>query len=249
MSNPAKLLHEQLNNWDGSPSKTASAARDLNNGEGWATIRVAMQLLLDTEELMDRVEQDGPDLSTQRKYLKTWTAMVIAHPDGWNSAGNHSISRTALDALSMTATVLDTYVPKFEAGGDEKLRQFLEVIDQKLGRDDSCLAQHAKRVVAHIRKLLIDWEMFGEFRIVDALGDLKRILDALAELKPEDPFWRNAAKATWAWFKKDLATALAAGIAVNALTSGAAEVSEIVSSEMAALTASDTQSGDGSELE
>lgn len=249
MSNPAKLLHEQLEKWKNFPTKDARSVRGLNSGDGWPSTRVAMQLLLDTEELMDRVEGDGIDLSTQRKYLNTWTAMVIAYPEGWNSSGHHSIDQNSLDALSMTATYLDTYVPKFESGGDENLRQFLEVINRKLKEDDSYLAQHAKRVVAHLMKLLIEWEVFGEFRIVDALADLQRILDALAELKPEDPFWRNAAKATWAWFKKDLATALAAGIAVNALTSGAADVSEIVSSEMAALTASDVQSGDGSELE
>lgn len=206
-----------------------------------------MRLLLDTEELLDRVEQDGTNLSTQRKYMRAWTAMVIAHPDGWKTNGNHSIDQNALDALSMTATILETYVPRFEPGGDEQLGNFLTTIDRKLNGDDSYLAQHAKRVVAHVQKLLIDWEVLGEFRIVDALADLQRILDALAEQKTKDPFWKGASRSAWAWFKKDFATALAAGVAVNALTAGSVDVPEIVRSEMAAL--AHPESDDDSVLE
>ena len=185
---------------------------------------------------MRRAKEDSRPLAAAEEYVNTWTAMVIAYPDGWNTHGAHSIKKPAMDVLRSTADTLDYYVPTFESQGPDHLGNFLTILEERLKGDDSYLAQHAKRIIAHLRKLLVDWDLFGEFRIADALFDLQRILDALADQQPKDPFWQRARAGAWAWFKKDVVLAITTATAINVLTAGAADVKELVQDEMREIT-------------
>jgi len=229
MANPAELLHELLLSWKVSGNVNAAEARKIQ-GEGWGSSRRAARLLDQVVELLRRSKEDGLPQPIAENHVGVWSAMVFAYPYGWNNNGKDSLNAAALNVLGQTAATLRIYVPTFEEGGPDHLDAFLRAVESHLDGDTSYVAMHAKRVCAHLKKLLADVEAYGEFRIVDAMSDLQRILDELAETKPDDPFWKRAATATWSWFKEDVGLVMITGMTVAALTSATTDGLELVES-------------------
>lgn len=227
MANPAELLHELLLSWKVSGNDNAAEARKIQK-EGWGSSRRAARLLDQVVELLRRSKEDGVPQPIAEKHVGAWSAMVFAYPFGWQNNGKDNLDAAALNVLGQTAVTLCMYVPTFEEKGPEHLDAFLRAVEKHLGEDNSYVSMHAKRVCAHLKKLLADVEAYGEFRIVDALNDLQRILDELADTRPDDPFWQKASQAAWSWFKKDVMLTAITGIAVGALTTGASYGHEIV---------------------
>lgn len=228
MTDPANLLHTQLLAWKVKSNDTCGHIRSLDKGLGWPSQRRAAQLLLDVEELLRRLKEDGKPQLAAEKHLNRWTMMVFGYPSGWSAHGKDNLHGDSLDVLLSLSGTLDMYVPTFEPEGSDNLGTFLDAIEHQLSSDSSYLADHARRVIGHLRKLLIDWETYGEFRIADAMKDLDRILAELAKHRPEEPFWRKASAATWAWFKRDVVIIGLAGSTYLALTTGAEAGMEIV---------------------
>jgi hypothetical protein len=227
MANPAELLHELLLSWKVSGNDNATAARKIQR-EGWGSSRRAANLLDQVIELLRRAKEDGYPQPIAESHIGVWSAMVFAYPYGWSNSGKDNLDVPALNVLGQTAATLRMYVPTFEEKGPEHLDAFLRAVENHHEEDNSNVSKHAKRVCAHLKKLLGDVEGYGEFRIVDALNDLQRILDELADTRPDDPFWQKASRAAWSWFKKDVILTAITGIAVGALTAGASYGHEIV---------------------
>lgn len=248
MANPAELLHAQLRQWRGPANVAAQNARNVPSFKGWADHRRAVMLLKDIEDLLTIAETDhGLNMSHARRHFDRWTQMVFAFPNGWASAGNHSIDSASLEQLEATATTLDMVVPKFVENGADSFSTFLDIVRAKIDGEDEFFREHANRVINHLQGLLNDWEHLGEFRIVDAIRDLTLILNELEKRKPDDPFIKQASTAVWGFFRKDIAAAMIAGIALAALPQPE-EVLQLVSSQVREITSgSDATDETGSE--
>ncbi|MCJ7859232.1 hypothetical protein [Corynebacterium kalidii] len=242
MADPAKLLYDQLNSWKVKNNETTATIRSLNTKNGWEQQRLAAQRLLDVEELLHRLRDDGSPMLAAERHLSRWTQMVFGYPKGWTTNGADNLHADSLDVLLTASGTFSIYIPKFEKTGPSDLDNFLDAILAHLKDDSTYLADHARRIIAHLKKLLVDWQALGEFRITDAVKDLERILDELAKKEPQDPFWRRARDATWAWFKKDVMLGAITGATIVALQSGAQSGAEIVQEHVQHQLSSSTQS-------
>lgn len=217
----------------------AQNARNVPSSSGWADHRRAVMLLKDIEDLLTIAETDhGLNMSHARRHFDRWTQMVFAFPNGWTSAGNHSIDVASLEQLEATATTLQAVVPTFIEGGAEGFASFLDVVHDRvdaLCEEGEFLRIHAHRLLNHLNGLLEDRKHLGEFRITDAIDDLLFIVEQLKKQAPEDPFLQRATTTVWGFFKRNVALAFIASVPLAALPSGD-EVLEIVATQVHEIT-------------
>lgn len=250
MANPAELLHAQLVRWNGPNNVAAWNTRNVGTGDGWDDHRRAVGWLDDLDKLLTIAETDYDlNMGPARRHYYRWVQMVFAYPNGWNTAGQHSIDATALEQLEATAATLQTIVPAFIDGGPEGFASFLDVLRARV--DDICgegefLRKHAHRIINHLHGLLNDREHLEEFRITNAIDDLMLIIEELKKQRPEDPFLKRAATWTWTFFKKNVAVVYVSGIAITALPN-ADEVLEFVAREVHAITAGEEHAADAAD--
>lgn len=245
MANPAELLHAQLTKWNGPENVAARNTRGIPASQGWEDHRRAVMLLKDIEELLTIAEKNqGLNMSHARRHFDRWTQMVFAYPYGWSSSGQHSIDAASLEQLEATATTLQMVVPEFVDGGPEGFAGFLDAVRDRVDAlcdEGEFLRIHAHRIINHLHGLLDARKYMGEFRIANAINDLNFITEELKKKSPKDPFLQQAATNVWSFFKKNIAVAYIAGVAITALPEPD-EVLELVATQVREITSDSDES-------
>ncbi|MDK8586599.1 hypothetical protein QP904_08965, partial [Corynebacterium kefirresidentii] len=144
---------------------------------------------------------------------------------------------------ALQAALLDFVIPKFEEGSSEKFSNFLEVLLHRVSALDEShrfLREHSIRIIQHLRGCLEDLDLYGEFKIIDALHELKYILEALEEAAdaPEDKkFYQKAQEGAWGFFKKSTGSVVLAGtiLASSAVEQAGEDLYELVKEELPAI--------------
>lgn len=263
MANPAELLHRQLLGWADSTTNTAKEARRLSRqtsendiqfkkrtAQIWADHRLAVTRLNQVVEAIEVAKREGVPVRVYEQFIPKWTEAIFAYPHGWDERTQPGILKVPLDQLESVAALLDFVIPKFEEGSSEKFSNFLEVLLHRVSALDEShrfLREHSIRIIQHLRGCLEDLDLYGEFKIIDALHELKYILDALEEAAstPEDKkFYQKAREGAWAFFKKTSGSVVLSGtlLASSALTQAGEDLYELVKEELPAISSSNTDS-------
>lgn len=256
MANPAELLHRQLLGWTDGRTKTAKEARNFNkqNGENnsqfqsrtaqiWADHRLAVTRLNQVVEAIEVAKREGVPVTVYDQFIPQWTEAIFAYPHGWAERSEPGILKAPLDQLEGVAALLDFVIPKFEEGSSEKFSNFLEVLLHRVSALDEShrfLREHSIRIIQHLRGCLEDLDLYGEFKIIDALHELKYILEALEEAAdaPEDKkFYQKAREGAWGFFKKSTGSVVLAGtiLASSAVEQAGEDLYELVKEELPAI--------------
>lgn len=263
MANPAELLHKQLSGWADSTTKTAKEARklDVQNGENssqfqsrtaqiWADHRLAVTRLNQVVESIEVAKREGVPVNVYEQFIPQWTEAIFAYPHGWKERSQPGILKVPLDQLESVAALLDFVIPKFKEGSSEKFSHFLDVLLHRVSTLDEThrfLREHSIRIIQHLRGCLEDLDLYGEFKIIDALHELKYILEALEEAAdtPEDKkFYQKAQEGAWGFFKKSTGSVVLAGtiLASSAVEQAGEDLYELVKEELPAISSSNEES-------
>lgn len=216
MANPAEILFNQLTEWSDKKTEAAATKRGLQkdgqNSDAWKKHRIAIQHLLNIEEVLQWAKADGKDVSVYEEHLPLWTAQIFAFPNGWFDGNSFSITKVSMNQLRGAKLQMDYLIPEFKPAGQEGFESFIKVAAFKvsqLGDEHEDLKNHALKILRHLKGCLDDIEIFGEFNIVNALSELKTILFALEKVADtEDNFFKNAKDGVWSFFKQGSAAAL-----------------------------------------
>lgn len=250
MPNPAELLHAQLTTWSNGHQQTVIDSRGLDNSktkaEVWSKHRIAIKLLSDVEEALQTAAVQGYDVEVFQKYIPQWTEAVFAFPGGWNTYQSPAVLAAPMDQLKSASSLLSAMIPSLEpSGGKEHFSDFLSALAynvKQLDEQHKFLKEHSLRIIRHLEGCLKDVETFGEFRITNALEDLRLLLDALDEAaNGTNPFFKNAKTGVWSFFTQSGRLALVgAGIVAGAVldSAGADFYEEIVKPEFSNVTKS-----------
>lgn len=262
MANPAELLHKQLSGWADSTTKTAKEARRLvrQNGENiskfrsrtaqiWADHRLAVTRLNQVVESIEIAKREGVPVTVYEQFIPQWTEAIFAFPHGWSERDQPGILKVPLDQLESVAALLNFVIPKFEEGSSEKFSNFLEVLLHRVSTLDEThrfLREHSIRIIQHLRGCLEDLDLYGEFKIIDALHELKYILEALEEAAdtPEDKkFYQKAREGAWGFFKKSTGAVVLTGsiLASSSLEQAGEDLYELVKEELPAISSSNEE--------
>ncbi len=218
MANSAQLLFETLTAWSNADGAAPKTRRNLESWDGWEREIAAVQLLIDLRSQMDSLESEGKSsFDPWRKFYPQWTTAVFAYPEGWQKSG-HGINQTALDQLHGLAVHLKTLVPELDPNQKDDFRSFLEAVENRLENAPDLIKLHALKIVRHLKSVLDEWEILGDFRIVNAMRDLQDIIDALADAEPdEDGFWCKARGWSEAFFTNPYVAGVTCGYITAAL--------------------------------
>lgn len=263
MANPAELLHRQLLGWTDGRTKTAKEARNFNkqNGENnsqfqsrtaqiWADHRLAVTRLNQVVEAIEVAKREGVPVTVYDQFIPQWTKAIFAYPHGWAERSEPGILKAPLDQLEGVAALLDFVIPKFEEGSSEKFSNFLEVLLYRVSALDEShrfLREHSIRIIQHLRGCLEDLDLYGEFKIIDALHELKYILEALeeaADTQEDKKFYQKAREGAWGFFKKSTGSVVLAGtiLASSSLEQAGEDLYELVKEELPAISSSNEES-------
>lgn len=218
MANSAQLLFETLTAWSNADGATPKTKRNLGSWDGWEKQINAVQLLIDLKSQMDSLEAEGrTTFAPWSKFYVQWTTSVFAYPHGWDSSGD-GINQTALDQLHGLAVHMKGFVPELDPSKKDDFHKFLDAVEQQLDEAPDALKRHALKVVRHLKSVLDDWEVLGDFRIANAMSDLQDIIDVLSEQESaSDGFWHTARDWSSAFFTNPYVAGVTCGYITAAL--------------------------------
>ena len=109
------------------------------------------------------------------------------------------------------------------------------------------MREHSIRIIQHLRGCLEDLDLYGEFKIIDALHELKYILEALeeaADTQEDKKFYQKAREGAWGFFKKSTGSVVLAGtiLASSSLEQAGEDLYELVKEELPAISSSNEES-------
>lgn len=118
MTNPAALLHTQLESWRVPQGEAPRDIRVEALGSDENVVReaqIAMIHLQNIAELLTSMEQDGRRTRSFREMLPRWQKWVLTYPDSWvHASGSLAMnSQHALDVLENLADAFDQSLPVY----------------------------------------------------------------------------------------------------------------------------------------
>ncbi|MFJ7289868.1 hypothetical protein ACIQUC_16265 [Curtobacterium sp. NPDC098951] len=206
--NPAQRLLEFLTRAkeaSRSGTQTQRDARDIESDDGLERQVLALQDLLALRMGIDELERKGRRVAVYRRYLREWTELVLAYPDGWTNGVNPDLffPESTLDHLESLAGWFeqDALIPdeKSQMELTDFLRQVEDLIEQ-----DATLGQQVKdylhKLVREMQAALADEKVFDRFDFVEAGQRLAAALHLAANLSTDDEArktWRGWAQNLW----------------------------------------------------
>lgn len=185
MGNSAAELHLIFEKWksvaDG--RTTAFVSRGLHDGNKDRSDAAfdehlrAMRLLAECQTFVNELESSGRDVTTFRRTLRLWAAVVMHYPYNWQAAGEAAatLNQHGLDTLSALSLVMETRGPVLLDDAQRQLRALLDDVTTLLKEDQTLsadLRSHVYLVVQMLNRYLDDVEMYGQADIKEALRDL-----------------------------------------------------------------------------
>ena len=180
--NPASNLYEIFLQWRthyetlSYPNQEVADSRRLQtfsegNRSAWALQRQAVRCLDGIEAIINRMDEEGDDVSSEKAYFVEWCDAVFAFPDGWKTKG-HGVSEQALASLGMFRNSAKRFVP--DAGPDflKELRALLEDEPSLTPPADrpypAELYDYFTRVKFHLKDCIDNYEVTNSFDLYRA---------------------------------------------------------------------------------
>lgn len=190
MSNPAALLLSQLQDWRPGSNESAEGVRGtMSEPELLVRHEIAMSHIGAIRELLATVESlRGHSMRVYRDQLPVWTRMVLSHPHGWASA-EARFEREPLILLETLVPQLDGLIPEITEERrqtiESALTEFIDLLstDQTVSPD---LRAYLASLLAHIRQVLTEYEIRGDFDLLRAIALLRTAVDMAAESSQSD---------------------------------------------------------------
>jgi hypothetical protein len=202
-------------------------ARGLEEAAGMDAQLQAAGDLLALRRGLDELEAKGRPVSVYRKYLREWTDMVMAYPDGWETAVNPDTTypSSTLDHLFSLAGWFeqDARLPNEES--QQELREFLGNVEGLIEGDETIswdLKNYLYRLVHEMQTALRDEQVFKRFDFEDAGRRLWTALHTASNMSGTEQTkkqWRDFADRLW-WPTVAGALGSAPSIIAGVLTAG-----------------------------
>jgi hypothetical protein len=211
MKNPAALLLQQLREWT-PPSDNESHWQSRSISANWDEMRLAVDHLNAIDQLLNQMEKTEGETRVWRKNYPRWAQMVFAYHHGWSyREAKQDFSEEALDHLATLSRALKTIVPEADTTQFDKVRSFIDNIDNLLSEETSIpgeLRMHLNDVLDHARWCLDNYEIIGDFKLQEALERLAVAVMRGAWHSDSKEKWRDTFT-TWVWpFVVNIASAL-----------------------------------------
>lgn len=133
MSNPAALLHDQLQRWAVPKGKSFIAIRRIAEGSDEQVMvetQRAMMHLANIEELLAGMEAANRRVGAYKTAVSRWREWVMAFPSSWihEQSSNEFVRDSDLHLLEALADALDQTQPVFAEGDRSAIRATLDDI-------------------------------------------------------------------------------------------------------------------------
>lgn len=210
MANPAALLLAQFEAWDTTGTQHTPATRRGFSNDISETLRrheIAMTHIAETRELLDAVETAGIfPVDEYRSELATWTTWVLSYPDGWQPQmpgrmppNFGAFNNTSMRLLRTLVAQLDRLVPTFEEDQRQSFADHIDDLVSTLKGDPSVrgsLAEYMLSLIIHMKHVLAEYDLRGDFALSRALLLLKGTVFTAADVSTHEP-----SKPKWEWLK------------------------------------------------
>lgn len=206
--NPAQSLYDYLlQTKEGvrTNNRTVGTARELDDDNGMERQLRAVSDLLAVRRGIDELEADGLPVATYRKYISSWTNMVMSYPEGWSAPVSHvnAYPASILDHLNTLAGWFATRRPMPSDKSQAELRDFLDEVQDLLEDDDSISAElrvYLGRLIREMHDALDDEEVLERFDFDEAGRRLWTALFAASAQTTDDEKrsrWQDMAGKLW----------------------------------------------------
>lgn len=195
MSNPARLLLTQFEQWKvGSTSTTSAQQRGIDGPftDEWGSLRRAFGHIAAIERLLDELAANGAIVTVYRKYLNAWTAAAATYPRGWDAQSKGEMLEVYLEHLSTLADRLDEFVPTLDDGGLESISKLVQDAAQLLSEDPSIprdLRDHLTGVLLHTKRCVDEYDLLGDYEVARAVDELIATIGRSAHQSSESNRW------------------------------------------------------------
>lgn len=233
--NPALALHGIFADWRdrqeaSGQTKAPFHAREFHSSPDQAlkTHRQAMRLLGAIEMHVTRLDRAGRPQRVARKYLSSWTQIILAFPLNWqgNASAEETVPDASLDALEQFAEIIDASgllaseedVRGLSGGITEALRLLRE--DNSLSDD---LRYYVSVLLQEVRIVLENEYLQDGFDFKQAQARLRVAMEAAAGQSNTPERWREVIKTYLVPVFTGIGTNLAvsgSGVALRALGVG-----------------------------
>lgn len=207
VANPAELLLARLESWNTQDTRQPPGDRRQFGSDRTAALRlheIALSYITAIRELLDTAERSQLfPVGDYRAELLAWTEMVLAYPAGWFSERDAQPSNYgAFDphSLRLLRTLGPQLRPLLPAWTEEQRNGFADGVAELVEtlRDDPTikgeLANYLLNLVLHIRHVLAEYDLRGDFDLTRAVFLLKASVDTAADSSTDDeskPRWQR----------------------------------------------------------
>jgi hypothetical protein len=192
VANPAELLYNNLVQWNPpnlSTQTTPENQRQLrtNRDHALRMHEIALGYIAQIRELLDTLDQlTGIDVDEYRRELPNWTAVVLAYPNGWNAA--EQFNDTSMRFLKTLGPMLRGLVPTYSDEDIAEIAEGLNELLQLLSKEKTLskeLAIYLLNLINHIRWVLHDYHLRGDFEVARAVTLLRDSLGTASEFSTD----------------------------------------------------------------
>jgi len=200
MANPAELLHDALLRWNLAPDNrpqvhvsqkpTPAKHRQLTTNHDYALREheITLGYIAEIRELLDTYEYvTGTNADEFRRELPNWTAMVLSYDNGWGQV--KLFDDNSLRWLKTLGPMLAPLVPRYSdddiANVGKSLMELLEILTQE-ETIDSDLKVYLLTLINHIKWVLVDVKIQGEFKLDRAVNLLRESVRTAEDASTDD---------------------------------------------------------------
>lgn len=211
MHNPAADLLDLFDKWN-KVGTNATMQVDLDTEEGWRELSLAVSLLTEITEVVERLAARGSRAETYREALSDWRKSVFNYPRAWSQQPMTLLRRDMLEGLALWFESAN--VPALQAVLPDDTLQQLDDIAKTVNQDadlDPALKIYVNKLIIHLRSVLDGTRAGFAFDAQESFRHLKFCMDAAAEQtqNEENRRWYRKAASDWG---APFVTATAAGL-------------------------------------
>ncbi|RLY94770.1 hypothetical protein EAE32_06425 [Kocuria tytonicola] len=211
MHNPAADLLDLFDKWEEAVNYAENQV-DLHSDDGWQELSLAVSLLAEITDVVERLSARGIRVGSYRDALPEWRKSVFHYPRSWPQQRMTLSRRDMLEGLAMWFESAN--MPALQDVLPDDVLQRLDKIGKTVSEDpdlDPSLKNYIGKLISHLRSVLDgDRAGFG-FDAQESFRHLKFCMDAAAEQtqSEEKKKWYQSTAAEWA---AQFVTSTAAGV-------------------------------------
>lgn len=190
MANPAELLLDMFYKW----RNAQITAEQSRNDQDFKNHRAAMKYLIEIEELLPVLNENGTRTAVFERFVPQWSAIILSYPRGWRDVHSGAIDQVPLDQLEALVGYLDLVVIPTDPSKFALLDLYLDAVLIALDDDETLPAQaknQVRAIIKNIRHCMLNFSVVGDYEFSKAIDQLFASLSSIVMKSQKKERWSN----------------------------------------------------------